>query len=84
MPGRSQARSVRSIAACLSLVIIASCGGARPIFGYAGRGVVTIYDGDALFGSLAGSSYFGYDAEPGKHLFACNSDPPGMDFMRGG
>jgi hypothetical protein len=61
-------------------------GTARVVFiraqtGFAGKGVVAVYDGDKLVGGLSGNGYFVYDAKPGKHFFACYADPPGMDFM---
>ena len=54
----------------------------RPQTGFAGQGVIAVYDGDELIGGLSGNGYFLYDAEPGEHLFACYADRPGMDFMK--
>jgi hypothetical protein len=54
----------------------------RPQAGFAGQGVVAVYDGDELIGGLAGNGYFLYDAEPGEHLFGCYASQPGMDFMK--
>jgi hypothetical protein len=54
----------------------------RPQTGFAGQGVVAVYDGDELIGGLSGNGYFVYDAEPGEHLFGCYSSQPGMDFMK--
>jgi hypothetical protein len=54
----------------------------RPQTGFAGQGVIAIYDSDKLIGGLSGNSYFIYDADPGEHVFGCYSDPPLMDFLK--
>ena len=49
--------------------------------GFVAQGVIAIYDGNDLIGGLSPQSYFTYDTKPGRHIFGCYSNPPGMDFL---